>query len=217
MKFNFKKGFTFSEMIIVMSIIMMTMYIWRDVFAQKSMEMYLKDEADKVKFLVYEHILNTNVGYVSGASSSCGNLSFDKISPYRISQCVGNISERFFKLNDSTGCANPGNQNIGLCSFFSSERVIPFRVYIDEDSANTDTLYLYITIDPTSTIDDKDKLLFEQSLYGYLANAFSPILLAEHANVYWDGTSPQTTNIKTSITGINFDRDGSFMLELKKI
>lgn len=213
----FKKGFTFSEMIIVMSIIMMTMYIWRDIFAQKSMEMYLKDEADKVKFLVYEHILNTNTGYVSGASSFCGNLSFDKISAYRIKECVGSISERFFQISNSSGCANPANQNIGLCSYFYSERVIPFRVYIDEDNANTDTLYLYVTVDSGVTITDKDKLLFEQSLYGYLANAFSPILLAEHSNIYWDGNSASSTNIKTSTTGVNVDGDGSFMLELKKI
>lgn len=216
---SIKKAFTFSELIVVMSIIMMTIYIWRDMFAQKSLEMYLKDEADKVKFMVYEYILNTNVGYVSGASSNCGNLSFDKISAYRIGECVGVISDRFLRIEDTTGCNNsstPSDTNIGLCSHFATDRVIPFKVYIDEDPLNTDTLYLYVSIDTTSGIDAKQVSLLEQNLYGYLANAFSPILLAEYNLALWNETSPKTTNIKLNKTG-GTDSDGKFMLELKKI
>lgn len=214
-----RKGFTFSELIVVMSIIMMTIYIWRDMFAQKSLEMYLKDEADKIKFMVYEYVLNPNVGYVSGASSDCGNLSFDRISAYRIGQCVGVISDRFLKITDTTGCNNtstPADNNIGLCSHFTSDRVIPFKVFVDENPLNTDTLYLYVTVDTAAGLDIKKMALLEQSLYGYLANAFSPILLAEYSLANWNESSPKTNNIDSNTTG-GTDSDGKFMLELKKI
>lgn len=217
MKTKLQKAFSFVELIVVMSIMMITLYIWRDVFAQKSMEGYLKEEADKIKFLVYQYILDPNVGYISGASLSCGNLSFNNVSAQRIKSCIGGaISDRFFMVNDLC----PDNTK-GACSYFSSDRVIPFKIFIDEDSANTDKLYLYVKIntDVGVNISAKDAAFFEQTMYGYLANAFSPILLNEYNNCNWDETSPNTTNISTiKSSNVNiYQTDGMFMLELKKI
>lgn len=213
MKNKFKQAFTFVELIVVISIMMLTLYIWRDVFAQKSMESYLKEEADKIKFLVYQYILDPNVGYISGASASCGNLSFNGISAQRIKSCIGGaISDRFFMVTDL--CADNNN---GACSYFSSERVIPFKVFIDEDSTNTDKLYLYVKINTdTNVVSAKDAALFEETMYGYLANAFSPILLDEHNTSNWNETSPATIDFK-NIPRTGTINDGMFILELKKI
>jgi len=216
-----RKGFTFVELTTVMFIISMVFWIYKDVFMQKNKEFYLKEEANKIKFLVYEYILNTNIGYVSGANTSCGNLSFDNISVYRLEKCVGEISNRFFSSADSAGCDNTtdAHQKIGLCSYFSSERVIPFDLYIEEESTNTDILYVYIKIKDT-TETDKNKMFFEQHMKGYLANAFAPILLDENPDVNWDGASATSTDITTKVStdpASIYEKDGMFMLTLKKI
>lgn len=220
---KFRKAFTFAELTIVMFIVSMVFYIYKDVFFQKNLESALKDEGDKIKFLVYEYILNTNIGYVSGANTMCGNLSFDDISIYRIEQCAGDLSDRFFIYNDSAGCNNAttAHQNIGLCSYFSSERAIPFDLYIDEDPTNTDILYLYVKVKDT-TETEKNKKLFEQYLEGYLANAFAPILLDEATDVNWNGANATSTNINgSSVKSTDpesvYSIDGMFMLTLKKI
>lgn len=216
-----KNGFTFAELITVMFIISMVFWIYKDVFVQKSQEHYLKEEANKIKFLVYEYILNTNIGYVSGANAMCGSLSFDNISVFRLEQCVGDLSDRFFATNTSAGCNNTTvpHQQTGLCSYFSSERAIPFELFIDEESTNTDILYLYLkTSDTTET--EKNKMLFEQMMEGYLANAFAPILLDENSNVDWDGTNATATTISTQVSALTpnaYEKDGMFMLTLKKI